>query len=174
MSDSGTRGRIEGRRSTRTDQDPEKDRKKDHRIRPISPRNQPQSLLLFSRRSVQRRSSRRRRSESFLLELRLDHRPQNRKLRLIPSSLFQQPSMLLICPCRQASDHANLKYEGSATSVGRVVRGILTSKDTNAACWTERGDLLMKCQGCGWVTKQLKGTEMSEKGKGKEGFESVK
>jgi len=29
----------------------------------------------------------------------------------------------------------------------------------------------MNCQGCGWVTKQV---ETSEKGKGKEGFESVK
>jgi len=32
----------------------------------------------------------------------------------------------------------------------------------------------MKCQGCGWVTKQIKETGMSEKGKGKQGFESVK
>jgi len=32
----------------------------------------------------------------------------------------------------------------------------------------------MNCQGCGWITKQIKETGMSEKGKGKQGFESVK
>ncbi|GAA5988864.1 hypothetical protein JCM5350_000989 [Sporobolomyces pararoseus] len=49
----------------------------------------------------------------------------------------------------------------------------------NGAYWVERGELWLKCQGCGWATKRLresKGQEESGKGKGKgkEVFESVK
>ncbi|GAA5961726.1 hypothetical protein JCM3765_000491 [Sporobolomyces pararoseus] len=45
----------------------------------------------------------------------------------------------------------------------------------NGAYWVEKGDLWLKCEGCGWATKRLReSTGEGEKGKGKEAFESVK
>ena len=49
----------------------------------------------------------------------------------------------------------------------------------NGAYWVERGELWLKCQGCGWATKRMRESKDQEekgnvKGKGKEVFESVK
>ncbi|GAA5957742.1 hypothetical protein JCM3765_003751 [Sporobolomyces pararoseus] len=45
----------------------------------------------------------------------------------------------------------------------------------NGAYWVEKGELWLKCEGCGWATKRLRdSTGEGEKGKGKEAFESVK
>ena len=45
----------------------------------------------------------------------------------------------------------------------------------NGAHWVERGELWLKCQGCGWATKRLRDLKgQEENGKGKGVFESVK
>jgi len=69
---------------------------------------------------------------------------------------------------RQLSLPSNELWTKCGTCRAEVVGGI------NGSYWIERGELWMRCQGCGWATKQLKETGMNEKGKGKEGFESVK
>jgi len=66
---------------------------------------------------------------------------------------------------RQSSLPPNELWTKCGVCRAEVVGGI------NGSYWIERGELWMNCQGCGWVTKQI---ETSEKGKGKEGFESVK
>jgi len=66
---------------------------------------------------------------------------------------------------RQSSLPPNELWTKCGSCRAEVVGGI------NGSYWIERGELWMNCQGCGWVTKQV---ETSEKGKGKEGFESVK